>query len=118
MNLTKDLDAATLAFDAEAGSARLRFSGDELFFKGHFPEGPVLPAVVQVAAAVHFAGRALGREVRLAEVSRAKFMNPTGPGRELVMAMSLESGEDGRTKVKASIRDAGKEVAELTLRVL
>lgn len=118
MSLAEELEAATLAFDAEAGSASLRFSGDELFFKGHFPDGPVLPAVVQVAAAVHFAGRILGRGVRLAEVSRAKFMNPTGPGRELLMAVAPEAETDGRVKVKASIRDAGKEVAELTLRVL
>jgi 3-hydroxyacyl-[acyl-carrier-protein] dehydratase len=118
MSLAEDLQAATLDFDAEAGCARLRFSGDELFFKGHFPDGPVLPAVVQVAAAVHFAGRVLGREVKLAEVRRAKFMNPTGPGRELAVSFTLEDAEEGRTKVRALIRDGDKDVAEFTLRVV
>ncbi|MCA8911535.1 MAG: hypothetical protein KDB82_07510 [Planctomycetes bacterium] len=117
MSLADDLQAATLEFDGEAGRARMRFSGEELFFKGHFPDGPVLPAVVQVAAAVHFAGRVLGREVKLAEVSRAKFMNPTGPGRELTLALTLEEAEEGRTKVKAQIREGDKDVAEFTLRV-
>ena len=79
---------------------------------------PVLPAVVQVAAAVHFAGRLLGREVRLAEVSRAKFMNPTGPGRELELTLGAEPVEEGRTRVKAVLRDGDKDVAELTLRVV
>lgn len=116
MNLAADLDAATLSF--EAGTARLRFSGAEEFFKGHFPEGPVLPAVVQVAAAVHFAGRLIGRPVRLAEVTRAKFMNPTGPGRELELSVSVEPAEEGRSRVKALLRDGDKEVAELSLRVV
>jgi 3-hydroxymyristoyl/3-hydroxydecanoyl-(acyl carrier protein) dehydratase len=116
MSLTDDLVAATLSF--ADGTARLRFSGDEVFFRGHFPEGPVLPAVVQVAAAVHFAGRMLEREVRLFEVTRAKFTHPAGPGRELVLTVSCEPAENGRTRVKAVIRDAEQEVAELSLRVM
>jgi 3-hydroxyacyl-[acyl-carrier-protein] dehydratase len=116
LSLSTDIEAATLAF--EAGTARLSFSGREEFFRGHFPDGPVLPAVVQVAAAVHFAGRVLGREVALAEVTRAKFMNPTGPRRELVLELALDAAEEGRTRVKALIRDGDKEVAELTLRVI
>lgn len=116
MNLSADIAAATLDF--ANGVARLRFSGDEIFFRGHFPDGPVLPAVVQVAAAVHFAGQLLGREVRLAEVTRAKFTNPTGPGRELLLTLSVEPAEEGRTKVRALIRDGGNQVAELTLRVI
>jgi 3-hydroxyacyl-[acyl-carrier-protein] dehydratase len=116
MNLADDLNAATLSF--EAGVVRLRFSGSEDFFKGHFPDGPVLPAVVQVAAAVHFAGRLIGRAVRLAEVTRAKFMNPTGPGRELELSVSVEPEEEGRSRVKALLRDGDTEVAELTLRVM
>jgi 3-hydroxyacyl-[acyl-carrier-protein] dehydratase len=115
LSLSSDIEAATRDF--AAGTARLRFSGEEAFFRGHFPDGPVLPAVVQVAAAVHFAGRMLGRVVHLAEVTRAKFMNPTGPGRELVLALALDAAEEGRTRVKAVLRDGERVVAELTLRV-
>jgi 3-hydroxyacyl-[acyl-carrier-protein] dehydratase len=116
LSLSSDIEAATLGF--ADGTARLRFSGDEAFFRGHFPDGPVLPAVVQVAAAVYFAGRILGRVVRLAEVTRAKFMNPTGPGRELLLEFTLEPAEEGRTRVKAVIHDGKNTVAELTLRVV
>ena len=116
MNLGADLEAATLSF--EDGAARLRFTGNEQFFQGHFPDGPVLPAVVQVAAAVHFAGLTLGRGVRLAEVTRAKFMSPTGPGRELVMTVSVQPPDEGRSRVKALMRDGERDVAELTLRVV
>ena len=44
-------------------------------------------------------------------------MNPTGPGRELTLALTLEEAEEGRTKVKAQIREGDKDVAEFTLRV-
>lgn len=116
MSLADDITAATLSF--ASGVAHLRFSGQEVFFRGHFPQGPVLPAVVQVSAAVYFAGRVLGREVRLVEVTRSKFTHPTGPGRDLVMTVTCDEAEEGRTRVKALLRDGDRNVAELTLRVL
>lgn len=116
MSLVDDISAATLSFTG--GTARLRFSGDEVFFRGHFPDGPVLPAVVQVAASVHFAGKLLGRDVKLAEVTRSKFMHPTGPGRDLVLTVMCDDAEEGKTRVKALLGDGEKDVAELTLRVI
>jgi len=115
LNLAADIEAATLSF--ADGTARVRFSGREEFFRGHFPDGPVLPAVVQVAAVVHFAGLMFGGPASLAEVTRAKFMNPTGPGRELVFAIMTEPADAGRVRVKATIHDGQTQVAELTLRV-
>lgn len=119
MALADDIFAATLDFRPGEGSctARLRFSGREDFFQGHFPGGPVLPAVVQIAAVVSYASRLAGQELRLVEVTRAKFMNPTGPGRELVAQLTLDPELDGRRRVKATLLDGETEVAELTLRV-
>lgn len=120
MTLTEDISRATIAFEAGAneGTARLRFAGDEVFFKGHFPQAPVLPAVVQVAAAVDFASRIAGERLRLSEVTRAKFTNPTGPGRDLLMHLTLEPVQEGKRRVKALIKDGELEVAELSLRVM
>lgn len=119
MSLQAEIERATLAFDAkgEAGCATLRFHGDEVFFDGHFPHGPVLPAVVQLAAAVHFASRLAGETLRLAEVTRAKFTNPTGPGRALVLDVQLADADEGRRRLKAVLRDGGKVVSELNLRL-
>lgn len=120
MDLGADIDNATLAVSTNgaSGSTRLSFSGDETFFQGHFPDGPVLPAVVQIAAVVRLAGKILGQDVALAEVTRAKFMAPTGPGRELTLTAELERVDEQRHRVKAVIRDGGQEVAELNLRVV
>lgn len=120
MSLRADLERATLAYSGggETGQATLRFSGNEVFFDGHFPAGPVLPAVVQLAAALHFASKLAREPLRLAEVTRAKFTNPTGPGRELALEVQLTAPEASRRRVKAVLRDGEKEVAELNLRVV
>ncbi|MCC6464256.1 MAG: hypothetical protein IT463_02820 [Planctomycetes bacterium] len=120
MNVGAELQHATLAVQPEGNSlrARLCFSGREFFFQGHFPERPVLPAVVQVAAAVHFAGLLLGGPQRLAEVTRAKFQSPTGPGVELALQLVVDAPEPGRTRVRASLHDGDTEVSELVLRVV
>ena len=119
MTLKQALEAATKAFhgDRERVTATLVFSGDEFFFQGHFPERPLLPAVVQVGAVTHFASRAQGRELRLAEVRRAKFTSPVGPGVELRLAITLEEAEEGLMKASARITDGEVEIAELSLRL-
>ncbi|MCC7507758.1 MAG: hypothetical protein IT464_00105 [Planctomycetes bacterium] len=119
MALADEIVAATLDFQPGEGActARLRFSGAEDFFQGHFPGRAVLPAVVQIATVVCFASKLAGTELRLAEVTRAKFTNPTGPGRELAMHLTMDQKVEGRRRVKATLLDGDLEVAELTLRV-
>jgi 3-hydroxymyristoyl/3-hydroxydecanoyl-(acyl carrier protein) dehydratase len=120
MSLQADIERATLAFTAEGdtGQATLRFHGDEVFFDGHFPQGPVLPAVVQIAAALHFGSKLADGPLQLVEVTRAKFTNPTGPGCELALQLELAAAEDGRRRLKAILRDGDNEVSELSLRVV
>lgn len=118
MNLQQTLERALHGVAAEASGARaeLCFTGDEFFFEGHFPGAPVLPAVVQVGAAVELASRLLKRPQRLIEVTRAKFTSPTGPGCLLTLRVAIDS--DGqRHRVRASIHDSETLVSEFTLRV-
>lgn len=119
MTLQQALNRALLNLQGDATSARaeFRFSGDEFFFQGHFPAGPVLPAVVQVGAAVELCSRLLQCPQRLVEVSRAKFTNPAGPGRTLQLTLSMEPTQDARTRVRATLADGGTEVSEFTLRL-
>ncbi|MBE7492159.1 MAG: hypothetical protein HS108_10440 [Planctomycetes bacterium] len=118
MNLQQTLRRAlqNVAADAAGARAELRFAGDEFFFEGHFPGAPVLPAVVQVGAAVELASRVLNMPQRLVEVTRAKFTSPTGPGRVLTLVVTLDA-ENGRHRVRASMHDGETPVSEFTLRV-
>lgn len=120
MSLNAELEAALLGLTQSGTSAcaTLQFKGSEVFFDGHFPERPVLPAVVQLAAAVFVAGRVAGQDLQLVEVTRATFLNPTGPGVPLTLEVSLEPAEEGRLRVKASLRQSDQPVAELSLRVV
>lgn len=118
-NLTTVFQQAFRAVESETASAtaELQFAPDCFFFAGHFPGQPVLPAVVQVASAIELASRLLGSPQCLAEVTRAKFTNPTGPGRLLRLAVSVEAEDGGRHKVRATLTEGDLLVSELVLRV-
>jgi len=118
-NLAEALNRAFISItgDLRRAEAVLRFSPGDFFFEGHFPGAPVLPAFVQIAAALELASRLLAAPQRLAEVTRAKFTSPAGPGRALRLAATLESESRGRHKVRAGITDGDTLVCELVLRV-
>ena len=118
MNSADALERAAGELNAspQGASVTLTFSGKEFFFQGHFPGDPVLPAAVQIDAAVHFASRALGCKLRITEVTRAKFMHPAGPNQPLLLELEFRQEEDGH-RVKAIIRHGPQTIAEIILRV-
>ena len=59
-----------------------RFSG----FAGHFPEHPILPAIVEMMTVVSLVARHAGIGQRLVAVEDAKFNNPVGPDQELLVS--------------------------------
>lgn len=70
----------------ESGAAVGRYRFDEAFvgFQGHFPGRPLLPAVVQIMAALHVAGE-VWKDLSHPPLSvdRAKFTLPVAPGDEV-----------------------------------
>jgi 3-hydroxyacyl-[acyl-carrier-protein] dehydratase len=119
MILSEALKAATRTFSntTDSAEATLHFSGEEFFFEGHFPKNPIVPAVVQIDIALHLASRALGRELRLREVTRAIFKRPVGPGQELAFSISWGQAENELLRLKCNVQSAGQSVAEFSLRV-
>jgi 3-hydroxyacyl-[acyl-carrier-protein] dehydratase len=117
MSLKDSIRRAVIVQDHEQGTMRLRFAGDEEFFAGHFPGNPILPAVVQIAAASYFASELTGQDLRVAEVPRAKFMHPTGPGQDLDLALQLGETDNGQLRARATIHHGNKPVAEFNLRL-
>ena len=57
----------------------LRFSSDEPFFKGHYPDFPVTPGVMLIDRAVTAAKNMLGRDFILKGIKKVKFSNPVFP---------------------------------------
>lgn len=58
----------------------LDLPGSLTWFRGHFPERPILPGVVQVAWAIHFACAHLSLDPAVRQVAGLKFQRVIRPG--------------------------------------
>lgn len=93
----------------------LKLTGDEDFFKGHFPGNPIMPGVLlqealfQSGAALMagMAGAGLGVVTR---VQNAKFKNMVRPGDELEMEVTLNESISNAHYMKGITKVAGKTV--------
>ena len=71
----------------ETGTLEGRYLFTEGFagFAGHFPDYPILPAVVEILTTVTLIGEGAGRRQRLVAVEDAKFLSPVRPDQELLI---------------------------------
>ncbi|MBU1230981.1 MAG: hypothetical protein KKA55_05985 [Proteobacteria bacterium] len=69
------------------------FGPDFVGFDGHFPNRPVLPALVQLMAGSHCAVEACGEDTAPIGVTRAKFLRPVQPGQPITVRVRLTSKE-------------------------
>lgn len=100
MALTKDIESLLphrepflfvdeiLSADEKGSVCIKRFTGDEFFFQGHFPQYPVVPGVLLVETMAQAGGAALSFQkvfsedslFFLATVDKVKFRNQVRPG--------------------------------------
>jgi 3-hydroxymyristoyl/3-hydroxydecanoyl-(acyl carrier protein) dehydratase/predicted hotdog family 3-hydroxylacyl-ACP dehydratase len=62
-------------------------------FQGHFPGNPLLPAVLQLAAARYGAGRLLGRPLTLSALQKVKFKGMVRPEEKIILGLQQRTGE-------------------------
>ena len=74
---------------ANGWEADLVFDPDAAYFQGHFPGFPLLPGVVQLGVAHHFAERFLGREIVLKTVKKMKFSGMVHPTEVVHLSLIL-----------------------------
>lgn len=69
----------------DSGNLEGRYCFPDSFagFAGHFPEHPILPAIVEILLVVSLVGRQTGARQRLVAVEDAKFLNPVRPNQEI-----------------------------------
>ena len=85
----------------------LRFSSDEPFFKGHYPDFPVTPGVMLIDRAVTAAKNMLGRDFILKGIKKVKFSNPVFPDE----AVSLKVESRGEGEISYSFSKEGMSCA-------
>ncbi|MCA9437675.1 MAG: hypothetical protein KC978_17960, partial [Candidatus Omnitrophica bacterium] len=87
-----------------------RFTGEEPFFRDHFPGYPLVPGVLLLECMRGTCMRALefaDRPVRLKETSRVRFIRPVQPPSELITVVRVDS--ESPLKVRAEIQDANQQ---------
>ncbi len=97
-------------------------SMDEEFFQGHFPNGPITPGVLQIAAMTQAAGGILkdGKQGGdcvpvLKAIKRFKFRKPVLPGD--LMQIEVEQSEDDQNQFRVKALVDGEAASQGTLEV-
>lgn len=73
---------------------RLHISENLIYFAGHFPDFPILPGVVQLDWAVHYACEFLALNTPVISVERLKFTCPIRPAMQVTL--SIETNPEKR----------------------
>ena len=85
----------------DSWSADFTFESDAPYFKGHFPGFPLLPGVVQLGLAHHFAEAFLRKSFKIGCVKKMKFSRPIVPGERIHLSLEKRSdAEIGYTYAK------------------
>jgi 3-hydroxyacyl-[acyl-carrier-protein] dehydratase len=92
------------------------FATDFPGFAGHFPDYPILPAVLQTLMAQMLAEQAAGRPLQFSALERAKFTHQIGPGDRIDVHLSWRE-EDGTLRCSAELKVADKRAASFILRL-
>ena len=99
---------------------------DESFFKGHFPEEPVMPGVLQIEALAQVGAVAIlsleenkGKTAYFGSINSAKFKRKVVPGDMLKLECEIikRKGPIGVGKAVASVDGQVAVIAELTFAV-
>jgi 3-hydroxymyristoyl/3-hydroxydecanoyl-(acyl carrier protein) dehydratase len=72
---------------------QLRVPGRLSWFRGHFPECPILPGVVQLGWAVSYGEEYFGFEPAIERVVGLKFLRVIRPGAELELELDWSDAE-------------------------
>lgn len=104
-------------------TASMRFDPELWFFKAHFPEQPLVPAVLLIEAAAQAAGilwmhgSEPGTPLFLASIDQFRVIGPVTPGQTLDTAVTLlkELGTVAQFEVEARVAETPVARGRLTL---
>ena len=85
------VDSCEVIKPGEHGKSKKIFNEDEYFFKGHFPQNPIVPGVIIVEAMAQTAGIVVSYKLReyaeksvlFMSVNKAKFRKPILPNEKV-----------------------------------
>ncbi len=79
---------------ADTGEQTFCFAEDFLGFGGHFPNYPILPAILQTLMAQLVAEQICGRNLEFMALERAKFTRELRPGEQILVKVTFRDATD------------------------
>lgn len=101
----------------ESGGRRsFQFNGDFIGFAGHFPDYPILPAVLQVLLAQMVAEQLVGKPMKFSSLTRAKFSEQLRPDMPIDVRVT-RSEQEGSHLCRCELHTAEKRAASFMLQL-
>jgi 3-hydroxyacyl-[acyl-carrier-protein] dehydratase len=101
------------------GSQKFRPTADFIGFNGHFPDYPILPAMLQVFFGVLVSEKILGEKLILKKLDKAKFMAQIKPDETITVTSKIlqatPDGPESAIKARVTITVAEKKAATMSL---
>lgn len=98
----------------DGGRRSFRYGDDFIGFAGHFPDYPILPAVLQILMTQSVAEQVIGRPLRFLALERAKFTRQLRPGDRIDVSVDCRE-KQGQVHCVCGLRVAEKPAAAFTL---
>ena len=91
------VDTCEIIIPGEHGKSEKLFTANEYFFKGHFPDNPIVPGVIIVEAMAQTAGIVVSyklkefkeKSVLFMSVNKAKFRKPIFPNEKVLFEVNF-----------------------------
>jgi 3-hydroxyacyl-[acyl-carrier-protein] dehydratase len=103
----------------DSGSQKFCPAADFIGFNGHFPDYPILPAMLQVLFGVLVSEKIMRKKLILKKLDKAKFMLQIKPEEMISVTCKIIQTAPDRTetgiKAKVTITVAEKKAASMTL---
>ena len=68
-------------------------SGDEIVFKGHFPNSPVFPGVLLIGMTTDLIRKSIREPISLAKISRHRFSGMVQPDDQITIKIKVKKSE-------------------------
>ena len=85
----------------------VQLNADHDIFKGHFPDNPVTPGVVQMEIVKELLMESSGKELALKKMGNCKFLAILNPETDAAVdvVLKISDGEEGELKASAIIKN-------------
>ncbi len=114
------VDTCEILTPGEHGKSQKRFKNNEYFFRGHFPDNPIVPGVIIVEAMAQTAGIVVSYKLReykeksvlFMSVNKAKFRKPILPNDEVIFEVKFLNSVRDVYKFQGSCYKNSNKVSE------